>query len=121
MQALYFSVQGQPQHYKNKGQRELLSNIREDIKEQYHGSTLKGPVSMDILFHVYPPKALKDKVQRGEIIYPLRHTDQADKMIHLVMKYLQHIAFSTPSQVVDLRVRKIYNMIPHTDIVVENL
>lgn len=121
MNPINFSIQGQPQGFKIQGQGRLQRELKETAQSQYSGKSLKGPLFMEVTFYIHPPKSLKSRVESGEIIYPLRQPGQIDSMAHLVQKYLQHVAFRDPAQVVDLRSRKIYDLNPRTEIQIQKL
>lgn len=110
------TIHGQPITYKAKGQGQLRSELKSEARKQYDGKQLGGALTMDIVFYIEPPRELVSDVTQGKIIYPLKQHGQIDSMTHLVLKYLRHVVFSDPSQVVDIRTRKIYDMRPRTDI-----
>lgn len=118
MQPICFSIQGQPLTYRAKGQGQLRSELKSQARKQYTGDQLKGPLSMDIVFYIAPPKNLISDVKLGKVLYPIKQPGQLDSMTHLVCKYLRHVAFQDPSQIVDLRTRKVYDMNPRTEIAV---
>lgn len=111
-----FNIPGQPQGFRVKKQGREQASLKAEARKQYEGKPIKGPLQMEIDFYVYPPKGLISRVKAGQTIYPLRQPGQVDSMAHLVQKYLQHVAYRDPAQVVEMRTRKVYDLNPRTEI-----
>ena len=110
------TIKGEPLTYRAKGQGQIRSELKSEARRQFNAEKFKGPICMDIIFYISPPKHLYHDVKMGKIIHPVQIVGQVDSMTHLVCKYLRNVAFSDPAQIVDLRTRKIYDLNPRTDI-----
>lgn len=108
-------IAGQPISYRVKGQSNAIYETREALKAQYDAKPIKGPVSVDVCFYIYPPKWARARVENGDVIV---HTSKPDLsyLSVFIEKAIQHVAIRDTSQIVRIQSRKLYDLNPRTEI-----
>lgn len=98
------TVNGRPRVIHNKSKE--LYEQREVIQALYHeegGELIKGAVSMELTFSFIRPKSYTEKQRPYMTVKP-----DIDKLTRAVLDALTHHAYNDDSQVVNLKVCKLY-------------
>ena len=91
-----------------------------EVKQQYRGKPLKGPLQLCLEFGMYIPKSTSKKKQVEMIIGQIRHTKKPDldNLIKFVLDCLNETAWDDDKQVIYLSAAKHYSETPQTVIVI---
>ena len=91
-----------------------------EVKQQYKGKPIEGPVQLHCEFCMYIPKSTSKKKQVEMIMGQIEHTKKPDldNMIKFVKDCLNGIAWNDDSQVTYLSAVKHYSETPKTVVVI---